>query len=119
MPLYEYECRSCGRRTEALQRMDDPPLTSCPECGGPLKKLISAPGFQFKGSGWYVTDYARQSGSSKSGGAAKEGEPAAKTAETPAKAETSAKPSAKAARFKPRTRLLISFIRAALPHGPT
>src|SRR5262245_28435629 len=71
MPLYEYECQTCGRRTEVLQRMDEAPLVACPECGGPVKKLISAPGFQFKGSGWYVTDYARNSGSaSKAGGAA-------------------------------------------------
>ncbi len=61
MPIYEYECQSCGTRVEALQRFNDPPLTTC-ECGeeGELKKLISAPAFQFKGDGWYVTDYARK-----------------------------------------------------------
>jgi putative FmdB family regulatory protein len=64
MPLYEYACQSCGRRTEALQRVSDAPLSVCPHCGGELKKLVSAPAFQFKGSGWYVTDYARKSGSS-------------------------------------------------------
>ena len=58
MPIYEYECRSCGKRTELLQRMADPPLATCPECGGEVKKLFSAPAVQFKGSGWYVTDYA-------------------------------------------------------------
>ncbi len=62
MPIYEYECQQCRRRLEAMQRISDPPLAECPECGGPLKKLISAPAFQFKGSGWYVTDYARKSG---------------------------------------------------------
>ena len=60
MPIYEYECRNCGRRTEALQKIDDPPLTTCDVCEGELKKLISSPAFQFKGSGWYVTDYARK-----------------------------------------------------------
>ena len=60
MPLYEYECTDCGHLTEALQRLGDPPLSECPRCGGPLKKLLSAPAFQFKGSGWYVTDYARK-----------------------------------------------------------
>ena len=60
MPLYEYECQACGHRGEELQRFDDPPLTTCPVCGGRYKKLISAPAFQFKGSGWYVTDYARK-----------------------------------------------------------
>lgn len=59
MPIYEYECRRCGRRIEAMQRIADPPLAVCEECGGELRKLISAPAFQFKGSGWYVTDYAR------------------------------------------------------------
>ncbi len=58
MPLYEYECRSCGERLETLQRMSEAPLTTCPKCGGELKKLPSAPAVQFKGSGWYVTDYA-------------------------------------------------------------
>jgi putative FmdB family regulatory protein len=61
MPMYEYECLSCGKRTERLQRFDDPPLATCPSCGGEVKKLISAPAVQFKGSGWYVTDYAKGS----------------------------------------------------------
>jgi putative FmdB family regulatory protein len=99
MPLYEYECLSCGRRSEALQRMDDPKLTICPDCGGPLKKLVSASGFQLKGSGWYATDYARQKGggAAKAEGAAKEsaggGE---KPAAPPAKEGESAKPAADA-----------------------
>jgi putative FmdB family regulatory protein len=59
MPIYEYQCQECGKRTEAIQRYADAPLTVCPHCNGPLKKLISSPAFQFKGSGWYVTDYAR------------------------------------------------------------
>lgn len=58
MPIYEYQCESCGERTEAIQSFDDPPLAVCPHCGGRLKKLMSAPAFQFKGTGWYVTDYA-------------------------------------------------------------
>jgi putative FmdB family regulatory protein len=60
MPIYEYECEACGHRSEELQKMGDPPLATCPACGGPYKKLLSAPSFQFKGSGWYVTDYARK-----------------------------------------------------------
>jgi putative FmdB family regulatory protein len=73
MPLYEYECQTCGKRIEALQRFSDPPLESC-SCGdeGKLKKLISAPAFQFKGDGWYVTDYARKgNGKEKKEGADK------------------------------------------------
>ena len=60
MPLYEYQCQSCGQRTEVLQSFSDAPRTVCEACGGELKKLISAPAVQFKGTGWYVTDYARK-----------------------------------------------------------
>lgn len=60
MPIYEYQCQECQHRLEALQQVSEPPLTTCPECSGELRKLFSAPAFQFKGSGWYVTDYARK-----------------------------------------------------------
>jgi putative FmdB family regulatory protein len=59
MPLYEYACGSCGVRFERIRKFSDPPLTVCPECGGVLEKLISSPAIQFKGSGFYITDYAR------------------------------------------------------------
>jgi len=69
MPIYEYECLNCGKRTELLQRMNDAPLAACPNCGGEVKKLISSPAVQFKGTGWYVTDYAgKKGGGSGSGG---------------------------------------------------
>ena len=58
MPIYEYECRKCKAHTEAFQKVTDKPLTKCPKCGGRLEKQISAPAIQFKGAGWYVTDYA-------------------------------------------------------------
>jgi len=58
MPLYEYQCNVCGERTEVIQKLSDPPSSHCPKCGGEMKKLISAPAIQFKGSGWYKTDYA-------------------------------------------------------------
>jgi len=58
MPLYEYQCLQCGKRTEVLQRLGEAPLAACPQCGGEVKKLISSPAFQFKGTGWYATDYA-------------------------------------------------------------
>ncbi|HBL28329.1 MAG TPA: transcriptional regulator [Acidobacteria bacterium] len=64
MPIYEYECLSCGKRTERLEKMDGPPLAACPACGAEVKKLMSAPAVQFKGSGWYVTDYAGKGKSS-------------------------------------------------------
>jgi putative FmdB family regulatory protein len=60
MPLYEYECERCGHRFESIQKFSDAPIQECPKCGGPVRKLQSAPAFQFKGSGWYVTDYARK-----------------------------------------------------------
>ena len=68
MPLYEYECESCGHREEVIQRVGAPPIGSCPECGGVMKRLISAPAFQFKGTGWYVTDYAKKGGSAAGSG---------------------------------------------------
>src|SRR5262245_57921715 len=58
MPIYEYECRKCGAHVEAFQKVSDKPLAKCRKCGGKLEKKISAPAIQFKGSGWYVTDYA-------------------------------------------------------------
>ena len=61
MPLYEYQCDSCGNRFERIQKFSDPPVDKCPTCGGVVRKLISSPAIQFKGSGWYITDYARKS----------------------------------------------------------
>lgn len=61
MPLYEYQCKSCEERVEAIRRFSDPPYTICPACGGEMKKLISSPAIQFKGSGFYLTDYGRGS----------------------------------------------------------
>lgn len=58
MPIYEYECRKCGAHVEAFQKVSDKPLTRCQRCRGKLERKISAPAIQFKGSGWYVTDYA-------------------------------------------------------------
>jgi putative FmdB family regulatory protein len=61
LPLYEYCCRKCGTRVEKIQKFSDPPLEICAACGGQLERLLSSPAIQFKGSGWYVTDYARKS----------------------------------------------------------
>jgi putative FmdB family regulatory protein len=74
MPLYEYECEKCGHRFELIRKFSDPPLEVCPKCGGAVRKLMSSPAIQFKGTGWYVTDYAKKdqvapskSGESKAG----------------------------------------------------
>lgn len=69
MPLYEYQCDSCAHRFEVIQKYSDPPIDVCPKCAGAVKKLLSSPAIQFKGSGWYITDYAR-SGKTDSGTAA-------------------------------------------------
>jgi len=61
MPLYEYECKKCHHRFERIQKFSDPHVKKCPDCGGPIEQVISAPAVQFKGSGWYVTDYAKKS----------------------------------------------------------
>ena len=66
MPIYEYECTKCGKRIEVIQKMSDKPLKKHADCGGTLHKLISAAGFQFKGTGWYVTDYARKGAKTES-----------------------------------------------------
>lgn len=66
MPIYEYQCDACHQRIERLQRLEDPLLTVCPKCGGAMHKRFSVPALQFKGSGWYVTDYARRQNGSVS-----------------------------------------------------
>ncbi|MBM3810997.1 MAG: zinc ribbon domain-containing protein [Acidimicrobiia bacterium] len=65
MPLYDYECRSCGQVFEVMQKFSDSPLEVHEGCGGPVSRLLSAPALQFKGSGWYITDYARSGGGEK------------------------------------------------------
>jgi putative FmdB family regulatory protein len=68
MPLYEYECDACGHRFEIIQKFSDGPPDACPQCGkGPLQRLLSSPAIQFKGTGWYVTDYAGKGKSSEKG----------------------------------------------------
>jgi putative FmdB family regulatory protein len=95
VPLYEYQCRKCGHRFEKIQKFSDPELKKCPECGGKVERLLSAPAVQFKGSGWYVTDYAHK-GSGKSESkpeASSEGAGSTKSESTTEKSEKSeAKP---------------------------
>ncbi len=86
MPLYEYLCEACGRTTEVIQAFSDPPLVRCESCGGKVKKLLSPPAVQFRGSGWYVTDYARSSSKrpEKEAGKASEAATEAKPSPPPA-----------------------------------
>jgi putative FmdB family regulatory protein len=91
MPIYEYDCQSCKKRTEAIQRVGERPLKICPHCGGKLKKAFSAPAIQFKGSGWYVTDYAGARGEQKSKEAAADSKEGVEKAEKAEKAEKTEK----------------------------
>ena len=92
MPIYEYVCQSCQRKTEAIQRVGERPLKICPHCGGKLKKAFSAPAIQFKGSGWYVTDYAGARGEQKSKEAAADTKEGSEKAEKAEKGEKTEKP---------------------------
>jgi putative FmdB family regulatory protein len=67
MPLYEYQCTKCRHVCEVLQKVKDKPLEACPKCGGAVVKLVSSPAIQFKGNGWYITDYAKKSSPDASG----------------------------------------------------
>ena len=108
MPIYEYECLQCGKRTELLQGMGAAPMAACPHCGGEVRKLISAPSFQFKGSGFYKTDYVdkKSGGSDKSEGKSvstsegkseskSEGKSESKSESKPESAATTTSPAAK------------------------
>ena len=108
MPTYQYACTACGEQLEAVQSFTDAPLTECPQCGGALRKVFSAVGVVFKGSGFYKTDSRAKTGAGKGdsgsgsgdkagdGGAKKDGAPA-KTESAPAAASTSSTPAAKSA----------------------
>ncbi len=102
MPLYEYECTACHKHTEKIQKFSDPEITTCPHCGGTLKRVLSAPAFALKGGGWYADGYASAkpaaSGGSSSDSApaaapaATDSKPASAPAAAPAAAPTTAKP---------------------------
>jgi len=114
MPLYEYQCDSCGARFELIRKFSDPPLSVCPTCGAEsVRKLISSPAFQFKGSGWYVTDYARKSGDGESVAASKA------AAESKADAKSDAKSASKGSGESPSgTDTTVSAPAADKPAAP-
>ena len=96
MPIYEYRCKKCDKKTEVLVRAPAKPPTRCRECGGRLEKLISSPAIQFKGEGWYVTDYARK------GSVAEKAEKELSKAEKEASSNTSSEKSAGGEKEKPK-----------------
>jgi putative FmdB family regulatory protein len=85
MPLYEYQCKKCHHRFERIVKFSDKPMKKCPDCGGPVEQMISAPAVQFKGSGWYVTDYAKKGSTAAS--SSSDGDSTSK--DTPAKDSSS------------------------------
>jgi putative FmdB family regulatory protein len=108
MPLYEYQCQACGHRFEKIQKFSDAPLTSCPACGGVVDKLLSSPAIQFKGSGWYITDYARAGKGGDSAG----GQKTDRTGDT---AKTDASPGGGAAKTDAGTGTTTSESKPATP----
>ena len=92
MPLYEYQCEACDNRFERIQKFSDPLVDICPKCGkGPVRKLISSPAIQFKGSGWYITDYAKKSSSDSGSSGADKKDKKDKKAETSDKSDSATK----------------------------
>jgi putative FmdB family regulatory protein len=96
MPLYEYQCDACGHRFEVIQKYSDAPIDSCPKCQGAVHKLFSSPAIQFKGSGWYITDYAR-AGKSDSGADAGAKAESSGTSESKSESKSDTKPDSKPA----------------------
>jgi len=105
MPLYEYQCESCGARFEVIQKFSDPVVGTCKKCGGTVRRLLSAPAIQFKGTGWYITDYARKGTT---------GTDQEKPSSTPTSDAAAEKPSASA--DKPSA---ASDTKSATPSGPS
>ena len=99
MPLYEYQCDACAHRFEVIQKFSDPPVDVCPKCGGQVKKLLSSPAIQFKGTGWYITDYARKGDTSATTPSSSESTPETKT-ETKPETKTETKTESKSATAK-------------------
>ena len=95
MPLYEYECRKCGHRFERIEKVAGPHSKKCPECGGSVERVVAAPAIQFKGSGWYVTDYGRKgaAASDSKGEEAAKSEKSEKESKQPAPAKEGKKAS--------------------------
>ena len=92
MPLYEYRCLTCGHVFDVIQKFTDPPVSSCPECGKAVEKCVSSPAIQFKGSGFYITDYSKKGKQTDTGRKPKTESPKADAPKADAPKAESAKP---------------------------
>ena len=106
MPLYEYECKKCHHRFERIVKYSDRPMKKCPDCGGAVEQTITAPAVQFKGSGWYVTDYAKKSSAtaSSSNGDSKSKDEAASKKESTSKEESTSKKEEKSSKSSEKSK---------------
>jgi putative FmdB family regulatory protein len=106
MPLYEYECKKCHHRFERIVKYSDRPMKKCPDCGGPVEQTITAPSVQFKGSGWYVTDYAKKSSTaaSSSNGDSSSKEESASKKESASKEESASKKEEKSSKSSEKSK---------------
>ena len=97
MPLYEYQCDACGHRFEVIQKYSDAPIAVCPKCGGAVSKLLSSPAIQFKGSGFYLTDYGRAGKPDSSNVSAGKNESGGSSSESKSESKAESKPDTKSA----------------------
>lgn len=106
MPLYEYECKKCHHRFERIVKYSDRPMKKCPDCGGAVEQTITAPAVQFKGSGWYVTDYAKKSSAtaSSSNGDSKSKDEAASKKESASKEESTSRKEEKSSKSSEKSK---------------
>jgi putative FmdB family regulatory protein len=104
MPLYEYKCGSCGKTFEVLQKFADEPLKTHPECGGPVERLLSAPAFHLKGTGWYATDYGKGNGKHSKSEDSKSESKSEKAEKSDAKSESTSGSESKSSETKSESR---------------
>lgn len=96
MPLYEYQCEACDHRFEVIQKFSDSPIETCQRCGGAVRKLLSSPAIQFKGTGWYITDYARAGKTDSSSGSQANGKSESSASDTKTEKKSESATAAKA-----------------------
>jgi putative FmdB family regulatory protein len=95
VPIYEYRCTKCGHRFETIQKVTDSPLTKCERCKGKVERLVSSPAIQFKGSGWYITDYARKGAKESPAESSKDGQSSDGASKSASEKSSADKPASK------------------------